>query len=102
MTNALYIGQCEKGSTSKMRFAAIQDIFNGKVILIDISKQICSSNKIFKSIAWRFNLGPLVWKINFMLFNFLVKNNTTFDLIWIDKGVFIYPIILKLALTFFC
>lgn len=97
MTKVLYIGQCELGSTSRMRFEVINQLTDNKVDLIDISQLISSLNRIYKSIGWRFNAGPLVWKVNRAINQFLTLNELNFDLIWIDKGVFIYKeVLLKL------
>jgi hypothetical protein len=77
-----------------MRFEVIKQLTGKKAYLIDISQQISSLNRINKSIGWRLNLGPLVWKVNSAINHFLTLNKFDFDLIWIDKGVFIYKEVL--------
>lgn len=94
--NFLYIGQCEKGSTSRMRFEILKSHLDSKLNLINISEVINSSNKIVRSIGWRYKIGPLIWRIS-KLINKHIEGNEFYDLIWIDKGVFIpFEIIEKL------
>lgn len=93
----LYIGQCEIGSTSRMRYNVINSLSDSEAQLIDTSQSINRVNKLFNSIGWRFNLGPLIWKVNKSITQFLLKDKNDFDVIWIDKGVFIYSsVLLKL------
>lgn len=92
---ALYIGQCGEGSTSKMRYDLLQDIIKSPIELINSSIQIESSTLISKSLAWRFNSGPLVQSFNREIEMFLKASKNNWDLIWIDKGVFIYSKNLK-------
>jgi spore maturation protein CgeB len=84
----LYIGQCEEGSTSKMRFDVMSSYFNVKIDLINVSDLIFSTNKIFRTLGWRLKIGPLIWRVN-QLINYTISQNDMYDLIWIDKGVFI-------------
>jgi spore maturation protein CgeB len=87
---ALYIGQAELGSTSRMRFEILEGLLNSEIKLINISDLINSSGKISKSIGWRFFFGPLIWKINSLIKKEVCQNQQSYDLIWVDKGVFIY------------
>jgi len=95
LSKFLYIGQCEYGSTSRKRFEVINELTGGKAQLINISLLISKENRIFRSIAWRLYLGPLIFKINRVINNYLIGDKNYFDFIWIDKGVFIYPSLLK-------
>lgn len=54
--------------------------------VIDIHIPFYKSNKLFRSLAARFKMGPLISKINSFILSELKEN---YDLIWIDKGVFI-------------
>lgn len=63
-----------------------------KVVNIDIP--MAETPRILKSIGWRYKIGPLIWKINNYLKKQILHNNS-FDLVWIDKGVFIQPDILE-------
>lgn len=49
---------------------------------------------LFRSIGWRYKIGPLINNIN----DFILKNINAdnYDLVWIDKGVFIKPSVVQL------
>lgn len=86
----LYVGQCHEGSTSLMRLLGLQSLLKDFTFTTyDLQEKSEMSNKIFRSLAWRFKTGPLLSKINKEIIN-LTKNNK-FDIIWIDKGVIIAP-----------
>ncbi len=86
----LYIGQCQFGSTSKMRYDALCNYFNSKLYLIDISLPINSTCKLFRSLGWRFHKGPLIYNLNKYLLNqLMIFLNLKFDIIWIDKASFV-------------
>jgi spore maturation protein CgeB len=91
----LYIGQCDLGSTSRMRYEIIGNLLKSKIELIDTSLEIHGSNKIIRSIGWRYFIGPLIWRINQNIKNKVIEGNKKFELIWVDKGVFIYPNLLR-------
>lgn len=85
----LYIAQYSLGSTSNMRGRYIQEILKPdefKVIDIDIPLQ--ATSRIFRSIGWRFKIGLLINKINSYI-NSNITDEDSFNIIWIDKGVFI-------------
>lgn len=91
----LYIGQYSQGSTSSMRGEYLKEITKANnFIVIDTSIPIMATNKLFRSFGWRYKAGPLISNIN----NY-IKNETgrskNFDLIWIDKGLFIKPTIIN-------
>ncbi len=86
----LYIGQCEEGSTSRMRYEIMSEILNQQIDLVNITPLIASVWKPFRSIGWRYKVGPLIKKINQSILQ-KVKQEKNYDLIWIDKGVFISP-----------
>jgi hypothetical protein len=86
---ALYIGQCNIGSTSRCRFDVLRKITKDNIDLIDISDDIEASSRIFRSIGWRYYIGPLIWRINLKVKKKAIKRNGKYDFIWIDKGVFI-------------
>jgi spore maturation protein CgeB len=90
----LFIGQCGYGSTSLMRFEMIQKYFDCSFQLINISPIIETTWKPFRSIGWRFQLGPLVESINKTILSGFDEKQK-YDLIWIEKGVFIKETTLK-------
>jgi spore maturation protein CgeB len=89
----LYIGQCEDGSTSKMRFEKIQLFFNCQIELINITPIINNTHKFYRSLGWRYKIGPLINRINGSILK-KVKNES-YDIVWVDKGVFIKPEIIR-------
>lgn len=88
----VYIGDLTPGTTSKSRYDAICQLFDFEIIGIDISLPMLNTNRLFRSIGWRFQIGPLISRIN----RSLEKNiSSCYDLIWIDKGNFIRKETLK-------
>ncbi|WP_179348062.1 glycosyltransferase family protein [Winogradskyella pacifica] len=84
----LYIGQYSKGTTSKMRADEISKIINpAQFDIIDTHVPFFKTNRLFRTIGFRYKFGPLIYKIN----NYILKNlkSNSYDLIWVDKGVFI-------------
>lgn len=59
-------------------------------IVIDISIPIMATNKLFRSFGWRYKMGPLINNINNYIINEIGRQKN-FDLIWIEKGLFIKP-----------
>jgi hypothetical protein len=89
----LYIGQFTQGTTSRMRAETLMDILNPEASqVIDTHIPFYESHPLFRSLAFRFNKGPFISRINtFILEN--IKQN--YDVIWVDKAVFITPEITK-------
>lgn len=91
----LYIGQYGVGSTSGMRGEFLKEILqpnNYKVANIDIPLE--NTHRIFRSIGWRLKTGPLMKKINNYVLS-VIDGKWKYDLVWVDKGVFIYPHIIE-------
>jgi spore maturation protein CgeB len=87
----LYIGHYNQGSTSRMRGEYLGEILNPiffKVINIDIPMK--DTNRLFRSIGWRYKIGPLINNINKFVLN-EIMHDWIYDIVWIDKGVFIKP-----------
>lgn len=88
MNNILYIGQYSEGTTSKMR----ADILN-KIVqpcnfeVIDTHVPFFRTNQLIRSLGFRYKIGPLIKKINLYIQQNL--NDLQYELIWVDKGVFI-------------
>lgn len=86
--NVLYIGALTPGTTSRDRMVALQEIGH-EVTGLDVVKYY-AKYRIARSIQWRLN--PKI-----MLANFnrdivaLFKTRADFELIWIDKGVWVFP-----------
>ena len=83
--NVLYIGLYGDGETSKMRGETLKRILSPYYFkVIDIQKIFRNANKIFRSLSFRFQIGPVIYSINSMILKELKED--TFDLIWIDKA----------------
>lgn len=85
----LYIGHYDEGSTSRMRGQCLENLLKPimfKVVNIDVP--ITKSNQLFSSIAWRFKIGPTIKNINVYV-RFIIDGDWEYDLVWVDKGVFI-------------
>jgi len=84
----LYIGQYSDGTTSKMRADQIKKLLKPELFhIIDTHIPFYKASKLWRSVGFRFKKGPLVWNIN----RYIRKTicNVDYDLIWIDKGIFI-------------
>lgn len=91
----LYIGQYSAGTTSSMRGEYLREILQPQDFeVINTNIPIQQTNKIFRSFGWRYHLGPLVFAINKYIKNYL-KDKDPFDIVWVDKGVFIDPLLIK-------
>jgi spore maturation protein CgeB len=87
----LYIGQYKQGSTTRMRGEYLEQLLQPALYtVVDMSVPIANTPRIFRSFGWRYNKGPLIYNIN----NYIraaVPELENFDLVWIDKGVFLGP-----------
>lgn len=93
--NVIYIGQYEPGSTSRMRGEHLSRLLPVKKFSVaDISIPIQQTGKLFRSAGWRFYRGPLINNINSYCEQ-IIDPATHYDLVWVDKGVFIQPSLLK-------
>jgi spore maturation protein CgeB len=91
----LYIGHYEKGSTSGMRGEYLRKILRpDKFIVADITVPVLATNKIFRSAGWRFYKGPLINNVNSFCYR-LQEEEANFDIVWVDKGVFLKPSLVK-------
>jgi spore maturation protein CgeB len=84
----LYIGQYSEGTTSKMRADILKKVSDCESFeVIDTHIPFFQSNKLWRSIGFKYKIGPLIWKTN----KYISKNisNKYYDLVWVDKGVFI-------------
>lgn len=87
----LYIGHYDVGSTSRMRGEYLKELLPGSVFkAINIDPPLNATPRILRSVGWRYKRGPLIRNINNHVKNEL-KNDYSYELVWIDKGVFIDP-----------
>ena len=83
----LYIGQYTAGTTSKMRAQNINEINEtGSFEVIDTNVPFYACHLLWKSMAFRFKIGKVIWETNRYILNNL---SGQYDLIWVDKAVFI-------------
>lgn len=91
----LYIGQYSKGTTSRMRANEIEEILKPEVFsIIDTHIPFYKTSRLWRSFGFRYKKGPLIKNINRFILNNI--SNYQYDLVWVDKGVFIIPKTLKI------
>lgn len=84
----LYIGQYTEGTTSKMRALKLKKILDdSEFTVIDTHIPFYKTNKIFRTIGFRYKLGPLIGEVNHFVQKHL--SNERYQLIWVDKGVYL-------------
>jgi len=78
-----------------MRGDKISGILNPAIFdVIDTHIPFYNTNKLWRSLGFRFKKGPLIAKINQYTLSQFKKIN--YDLIWVDKGIFLNEKVLKL------
>lgn len=86
----VYVGICTPGTTSQLRFSALQRVLpTAEWLMIDTGQQFQRRHRIWRSLAFRLGTGPAVTSINRQVLGSLPK--AQFDLVWVDKGVFLWP-----------
>ena len=86
----LYVGQYSDGTTSKMRCKVIQKILKPTIFqVIDTHIPFYKTLRLLRSFGFRYKKGPLINNINKYIVAAL--NDETYDLIWVDKAVFLTP-----------
>jgi len=85
----LYIGQLWEGGTALERMKILEG-FGHSIVPFDVMPFAKSSSRPLRSIAGRFNVGPILIELNRTL-----KQEATglesISHIWVDKGIWIYP-----------
>lgn len=83
----LYIGQFTEGTTSKMRAQRLKLICNCSVFdILDTHIPFFKTKQPFRSLGFKYKIGPLVKNTNEFIKSKLKK--LQYDIIWIDKGVY--------------
>lgn len=87
---------CQEGSTSLMRYKSLVQILKNThlIEMVNIQSEIDSTPRLLRSLGWRYKIGPLIKKINYLILPYLLQSDNL-DFVWIDKGVFIKPKTLK-------
>lgn len=84
----LYVGQYSEGTTSKMRANQLNQILKPKNFeVIDTHIPFFKTHSTLRSLGFRYKRGPLIRNINNYIQKLIKEDH--FDLIWVDKGVFI-------------
>ena len=87
----LFIGPYSHGSTSLMRVHCIISLMNlTQFKIIDIEVPFFEYNRINRSLASRYKIGPLIGGVNRYILDQL-SDDFVYDFVWVDKGVFIKP-----------
>ncbi len=89
MNKILYIGQFSDGTTSRMRGEAIRELHQPETFqVIDTNVVFNTINRVYRTIGFKWKIGPLLKKINKLILE--QTNNQNYDLIWVDKGIYLY------------
>ncbi|HVS95273.1 MAG TPA: glycosyltransferase [Puia sp.] len=85
----VYVGPYGEGSTSKMRGERLRALLApASFQVIDLDRPLGEHSRLIRSLGWRFHRGPLVRSVN----RFIRQQATgEYDLLWVDKGIFIVP-----------
>ena len=90
----LYIGQYDEGSTSRMRGEYLKDILKPTMFKVtNLDTPIKVTHRLWRSLGWRLKLGPLIKNISQYILS-EINGKWEYDVVWIDKGVFIDPMII--------
>jgi spore maturation protein CgeB len=84
-----YIGQLWEGGTCRERMHTLRDLGH-ELVPFDTTPWTSGGSRVCRFLAHRLNMGPNVWRMN----RSLIDHSRTIglvDLIWIDKGRWIYP-----------
>jgi len=84
----LYIGQYGLGTTSRMRAKKLQSILSDwDFKIIDTNIPFQKTSRLSRSFGFRFKRGPLIHGTNYFIISQIQSEH--YELIWVDKGVFI-------------
>jgi len=90
MIRAAYIGILSEGTTSRMRAEVLRELRpSWKWQWIDTDIPMQNGSRLGRSIAFRLKCGPVVAAINHLVCGAI--DGAPYDLVWIDKGVFLHP-----------
>lgn len=84
-----YVGQLWEGGTCRERMRTLRSLGH-ELVTFDTSPWTSGGSRVFRSLAHRLNVGPNVWGMNRSLIEHSCGVGPV-DLIWIDKGRWIYP-----------
>ena len=89
-THAAYIGILTPGSTSRMRAEWLKALTpDWSWDWLDTDVPLLTTSRIAQSMAYRFQRGSAVKRINFAVREFMAGRKL--DLAWVDKAIFLWP-----------
>ncbi len=87
---ALYTGILSEGTTSRLRLDALKRVTDRWTwSALDTDIPFRAQSRLMRSLAFRFRVGSAVRAINGEIVKSLA--NDRYDLIWVDKGVYLWP-----------
>lgn len=86
--NLLYIGENLRGTTSECRRHILEERFGIEADVVDFNKYL-ARNRIIRSLKWRMQSPYLMRAFNQRLQSVLMQRY--WELIWVDKGMFVSP-----------
>lgn len=84
-----YVGQLWEGGTCGERMRTLRSLGH-ETVPFDTTPWTSGGNRLLRSLAHRLNAGPNVWGMNRALLE-RARGIGPVDLIWIDKGRWVYP-----------
>ena len=94
--NALYIGIDRPGTTSRNRRLTLQRLLpQAGWSNLDTALPFDQSSRWARSVAFRWKIGPALKAINRQVNHHLSATTGHYDLVWVDKAVFLYPSTIK-------
>ena len=92
----LYIAHYGDGSTSRMRGEILKTLLQpAEFRVADTDVPVAGTNRLSRSLGWRWYKGLLITNVGKYLLPF-VEDQKPYDVIWVDKGVFIRPALLSI------
>ncbi len=86
--NILYVGQLWEGGTCLARMKTLQRLGH-ETVPFDVTPFCRMGNRVERSVLARFQTGRGIRALNAQLLRGTQSNG--FDIVWVDKGVLIYP-----------
>jgi spore maturation protein CgeB len=82
----LYAGDLRYGTTSRERMDSLIEL-GFEVLPFDIGPVYASYHRVWRSLAWRVQIGPIIERANETIKHLASKEK--YDFVWIDKGTWL-------------
>lgn len=89
----LYTGPLAPGETCEMRRRALERLGH-ETVPVDWLPFVHDTPRPWRRVQWRLRLGPMIRRYNAALLAALDRRP---DLLWVDKGLFVHPEVLRTA-----